>query len=252
MTTAFNPLEQLEQLKTQLQTKALSPSLVIDALIDMRGKRRFWDTTWWRNRRKQLIGSECQSCHTSEGPMVLQHFFHPRKISDLRHTLFMSLREKGFYLVEQKEVNLKGVGLRDACPHCGSVNIKYVRSEGLYKCYFAKCKQTSKWARRVPDPKEISARKKAARSETWHEAWNLFLADERVQFVIADVAIQDLQRYLQFSDVKTWCRKCAFMYDRKGKVICPKCYKGYRDPHYPTCYTCHQESAAPEPERRLA
>jgi hypothetical protein len=36
-----------------------------------------WHTKEWQATRKALIGDRCEQCGASEGPMVLQHHWHP-------------------------------------------------------------------------------------------------------------------------------------------------------------------------------
>jgi hypothetical protein len=48
-------------------------------------------------------------------------------------------------------------------------------------------------------------------------------------------------KYLSFEDTKTFCKKCAFNYDKRGMDLCPKCKVNYKKIQYETCVDCLPE-----------
>ena len=46
-----------------------------------------WDTKEWREKRAKLIDDHCGACGTTEGPMVLQHTWHPTGLKRLEGQL---------------------------------------------------------------------------------------------------------------------------------------------------------------------
>jgi len=49
---------------------------------------------------------------------------------------------------------------------------------------------------------------------------------------------KDYKRYMSGVDTVTFCKKCAFLMDRKNKKLCRICKKNYHDIYYDTCHTC--------------
>lgn len=44
-----------------------------------------WHTKEWKEMRSRLIGDRCEQCGSTEGPMVLQHHWHPPTFKQVLH-----------------------------------------------------------------------------------------------------------------------------------------------------------------------
>lgn len=49
-------------------------------------------------------------------------------------------------------------------------------------------------------------------------------------------------RYESCVDASTYCRKCAFMEDIRGKILCKWCEERWHDPRYSMCYQCYTKN----------
>ena len=45
-------------------------------------------------------------------------------------------------------------------------------------------------------------------------------------------------RYMSGEGTATFCKKCAFLWDVKGQLLCRKCRERYHDFSYETCFNC--------------
>ncbi|MDB4890470.1 MAG: hypothetical protein JWL61_2325 [Gemmatimonadetes bacterium] len=60
-----------------LQAGAVDPLGVHQRIIETVRGGRLWGTPEWKELRQRLIKDACEQCRTDEGPMTLQHLWHP-------------------------------------------------------------------------------------------------------------------------------------------------------------------------------
>jgi hypothetical protein len=66
-------LEDAEQFLLATSSKRNSVSRLMKCLED---SPKPWTTKYWKNERERIVGDKCDSCKSTEGPMVLQHKWH--------------------------------------------------------------------------------------------------------------------------------------------------------------------------------
>lgn len=87
-----------------------------------------WHTPEWRTMRDKLIKTSCEQCGKSEGPMVLQHMWHPPDIERIKKEVAFELGLiKECYAVHEesqrrsKELHdkyMSGEGTQTFCEKC--------------------------------------------------------------------------------------------------------------------------------------
>ena len=96
---------------------------------------------------------------------------------------------------------------RNICPTCGSINILARKTlSPKYRCNHCK--------------------------ELFEEH-----GDEIEKETLITV-IDEYLRYISLEDTVTFCKKCAFLWDKKGMDLCPVCKEKYKSIYNKTCYNC--------------
>lgn len=202
-----------------------------------------WHTKEWRVLRASLLGDECTQCGSQDKPFVLQHTWQPRKLSeiarDIRHE-FRLIYEAAHPMPEIDQPEPEKT--RDGCPSCCSISIYWRKTTQDWRCSKTQCKAVFKNPAAVPvlsaqQYDEWSAKQKEAK-QAWYEQFRED-TEEQVLSEALPMGFQEHDRYLTCKDTTTFCVKCAFMWDKRGKKLCTKC-KSFIPVHISEdqCFTC--------------
>lgn len=255
-------IEELKELKRRLEIGEISSEEAGNQLYADSNKKRSWTSKEWKEKREIVLKSACEQCGKTSKTLVAQHTFHPRK----RRLVFLEVCNKyGAELQknypmesmvadeEVYEIAKKGQTLKDLCPRCFSFNLSKRKTKTpIYSCNHCK----NEFDDVVTDlfPVFIDNRTNEvpnnARVNTYtdilyyiykNKMKNLLFEKHR-EDINRDtllILIDEYIRYLSFTDIVTFCNKCAFLWDVKKLKLCDKCKKNYHSLGYSMCQDCN-------------
>lgn len=217
--------------KILLENGELSSQDVIELMGILTYNYKSWRSQWWKDNQIGKIGLQCTQCGSQEKPLVLQHFFHPRKFMDI----YSNYRNEAFaFWKEQKSLpelsTIEILSERDGCPKCCSTSIYYRKSVSQWICHgkqnrrecgFVFDSPIKVMAKDVHATHDLKVKENQNRYEKFIEEYDL----ENIRKSAVSEWLQDNIRYLSFSDTTTFCKKCAFLWDMKGMAFCSNCDK---------------------------
>jgi len=251
---------------------------------------RQWTTGEWKALRERLIGNHCQQCETTTGPMVLQHFWHPATVDEIVRDLQSALREAAWTDYHQEYAASDGLQdlevldgpPRRGCPKCDGYSIqerKRTRGPGKimhrFRCMTVRNKQPC--GHEFDEPNTVQPTRvisvETQRRAAFEEFYNpVFRSLERQVYTTATMrAVEEFSLYMSGEGTATFCRRCAYMWDKRGLRLCMNCCDGWHTPaeelcgacrtgrryvlcatcgqerhsdKYPTCYTCRLSGGA--------
>lgn len=197
-----------------------------------------WTKADWKARRATLIQEACGACDAVDGPLVLQHIWHPAPFSECCAQIQAELLpaytkqhplppEPGPF--DPASAPPQPVQHRGSCPKCGSINIRQLKN-GPWSCKFkasqrGACKHlfdtpTMIEYRKFDEPGWLSHLESQHRWKgtqalrAWREAFLLEHGDV-IRKRAALISLEEHRRYvsLQPQDVVTRCKRCAFKED---------------------------------------
>lgn len=224
----------------------LTSQQVIEMMGDLTNNYKSWQSSYWKENRKELIGDHCVQCGTKEGVLVLQHFYHPVRFMNY----FNSIRSAAYHKWEQSKhfesiPNIDVFVERDGCPKCHSVAIRYRKSTSEWVCHGKKKQRecgnvfSSPMRVTVIDQHATSDLKKEKRKERYDQ----FLTEwdqEKDKRTAILMWFDGNIRYLSFVDTTTFCKKCAFLWDMKDMCYCHSCGKWHNK--FRDCPYCAKRS----------
>lgn len=283
-------LERLSELENLLRIGELHPLEVYAAVTSSIGAK-VWRSAHWKLQRAERLGDACNVCASNEGPLTLQHLWHPRVPSEVMDqalsadwATFLESFEPDTPRPMRPEKQFRKVQ-RATCPKCVSVAIqerKKKRPKFICRGTLAGRACLHEWDEshqelvEQPDTEanqrnyeEYYTRLRALRSRA-SEAFRETPAF-RVSATKGAIAIlADSRRYLSLEDTVTFCRRCAFLWDKKGLRPCIECGRRLAEPEsrcsecspdhvlcevcgarhhhrkYPTCLFCiHRQEPVP-------
>lgn len=214
-----------------------------------------WQRKEWRNQRKDFIKEQCEQCGSKQQPLVLQHFWHPKSYKKHIREIYPIYYQKVDGVYNENEISDKEIQdvlklfteTRDACPSCQKISINERKTmTPKYRC--GRCKiefdkpiklKFSTQHGVAPHPDEL--RKKLVREKTQLLAWEKYEVEIKTEAVIR--SIDDSIRYLTNweEDTKTFCKRCAFLWDKYRKKPCKVCGEKLVSTLMHACYKCQQE-----------
>jgi len=210
----------------EIQERYMSGGITFDEAIALLTSMPLsWRTKEWAERRAHKLDDKCSVCGTTE-KLQIQHLKHPRKIFQIRKDYIKNkLPEFEKVLVERHSKDmLKMLNSdrqeRDMCPVCSSLSARFVPSQNIWKCInrheFEKPKRGYYYPKaRTTDPE------KAYGGIFWKFVWELVRTDYQQdinQYTLTEY-INDSIEYMAMDHVKTCCKRCAFIEDKKAGLI---------------------------------
>ncbi|QOX81028.1 hypothetical protein FY034_18805 (plasmid) [Trichlorobacter lovleyi] len=220
-----------QKIKDDLLSGAITAKQAGEALSNL---PPIWQSAKWKKKRDEIIGNVCAKCGMSEGVMVAQHHWHPRKIRDIMYCLAQDAGVLLEFFIEEERrcagFEAEADILRECCPKCKSVSVTYRKKAQTWICHGSTGSVMSRRGLRVcghvfEKPEEIMAPSKQAKRvhaeqkrQVYDKAKARWWAEVEVRFARQAVLISldESERYLSLVDVKTYCKKCAFKEDKFG------------------------------------
>ena len=231
-------------------------------------KNRSWYTKDWKERRNAIIKDKCEQCGSTE-TLTLQHFLHPQKYLDIQRLVFQKYYEK--YLDENSsELNslvskddiltyIKNAPhkIKMVCPIC-SGNFYTRRKSPIHVCSRCKYEFDEPVSKDVPEyvddlvltekeKQEIRNLKKSSvkfYTDLYPSIIGTMVRNKYLNEIDKMTMLNYLDEnieYLSFKNTKTFCKKCAFNFDKMGRDLCPKCKENYKQIKYEYCVDCLPE-----------
>jgi len=211
-----------------------------DALDLLTNRQKPWTTKEWKEKRDLIIKDYCESCGSQDGPFVLQHTIQPAKFSDI----FSRIRYE-YYQAYSEGITFKYKGKikyidRESCPFCSSINLYFQKTKNIWKCNgkCGKCFEEPKYIQDV-DPvqkKDIQKKKKIFQDLNKLDFENKYMEEIGKKSVLESIVHHE--EYMSFKYTATFCKKCAFLWDKKGVKLCPVCKETYCSIHVDMCMHC--------------
>lgn len=201
--------------------------------------------------RETRLKDRCEQCGGSESPMVLQHVWHPPKFNELRQHVRAPLWEqfKWEYPLVVSKVDPSDL---PGCPKCNSAVIRHrKRLKPSWVCQGTKNGQRCGYE--FDEPILVKALTTAQRQEqsrleqeAYEARWQKFLQQygEEINVKTVLLSIDLNERYMSGEDTRTFCKKCAYMWDMRGCVLCESCKKEYHASYRDKCVRCDTENYA--------
>lgn len=200
-----------------------------------------WTTKEWKEQRKLLLASACESCGTTTPPLVLQHTWHPTPL----YKLFYAARKKyrgewdTWKVSHPIEVDLSSLTAdMDGCPRCGSTTIRYRKRVKTWMCVAKSagvtCGNVFESPMRVISPITVRTLERRAAQDQQDAFDEAFGIGRKA----VTRALEHQVRYLSLQDTKTLCKRCAFVEDRTRMILCIICKEKYHSKKYERCSSC--------------
>lgn len=212
----------------------------LDRLQPLITGNKSWYTKEWKKERDSIIKNACEQCGSTKQPMVLQHLAHPMSFGQI----FRALCGKDAWPNFKKEYDyILGKDLlidRPTCPSCGSINIHQLKTLkwSCYECHTKHDAPVIKPEFSKESLKELSKRRKDQHLQ--NERWRAF--QQQYGNMVGKQAVLEFidqsRKYLSFENTATFCRKCAFAWDKKGLRLCQKCKKNWHFIYTKQCKEC--------------
>lgn len=217
----------------------------LEAITSRKGKP--WQTKGWDALRNALLKDHCEQCGCGDPPLVLQHMWQPASFNELcahvRAPLWELYKQEVAVAIEELEPEE-----RDGCPKCGSTAIRFRKraSADIAWCCAGKkgqrvCGHEFGVPRRVraytPEQQRIiSTRKQEAYAKRF-EDFQVKFGDQIGREAVL-ISIELHQRYMSGERTKTFCKKCAYLWDVKQQTLCQVCKTNYHTFYETKCSVC--------------
>ena len=226
-------LEDMRATLRDLVAGRIAPSQAFEIL--QRDGRPLYRRPEFRELRERRIEGACAQCGEREGPLVLQHLRQPPAfrytVRNARGEAFRAWQEThprpDFSALPQIETSV--------CPACGLKSFyRRATMKVPYRCTQFGHEFTEPGVRSDPDPEMAGA--------LWNNYLGEFEAECRESYEReATIAVlRGCIAYLEGANVTTLCKKCAYMADVNGMVLCSVCGEHWHSAMYASCYACNQ------------
>ena len=193
-----------------------------------------WTTKEWKKNRANLLNDHCENCNSTITPFVLQHTKQPPEFAKVYDWFANNLLINSTENFEQ-EVNKKineaiklelstNFEMRESCPQCRTINIrirktmlpkyscinKHLFDETVISKYYIKS-QTTNLAFVTKKSGDILAQIILYKMRRDFSENNDFEIGRKALLI----SLQESIKYWEFKNIKTLCKKCAFLEDQK-------------------------------------
>jgi hypothetical protein len=223
--------------------------------------RRLWHTREWRELRSRLIKDRCDQCGSPSPPFTLQHLRkHPRPSTLLRAKTNSAFHDYRAVHPEQRPPQpTTPEGTKLLCPTCRQRAIPYKNTSKGYYCKPSPSNQNR--PHQFPEPLTGPPELTRAQWDAWRTASDNAYQLHRAAWLTAHEAelgqetarqvLQNLRHYLTGEGTATYCKRCAYLADKRDVTLCAICHQHYHPREYATCYTCRPD-AQPTTDRQAA
>lgn len=196
-----------------------------------------WQLKDWKIKRSLLLKESCEQCGGKDN-LVLQHKWQPPSHQAIRvkveNDIILKMIREG---KEASYAELPALQNPDffvrACPNCH----RQAFSERKTMSPRFRCPQCT----HIFDQPvlRLNMQMKAVQAATiTHRRFILNKYSREISSTIEEKKEEYHQRYISCKDTVTYCKKCAYLEDIHGKLLCSSCKKVYHPKQFKTCYEC--------------
>lgn len=212
-----------------------------------------WQTEYWKKRRKELIKDTCELCDSTKQPMVLQHMWQPSSYKNRIREIYATYLEEeklkdSIPVVNDSEIQSyldQFTDFKEVCPSCQMRSLsKRKTMKPTYRC--VKCNHEFDEPKMVPyhprlgvAPSFEKVRQGMANKRLQEYIWNTYGNEIKKRAILK--GIEEHKRYMSMEDTKTFCKKCAFLWDKKQKKVCDVCKDTLIPIVMHACYKCQKD-----------
>lgn len=210
----------------QIRDAYLSGSITFDdAVRQLTEMPCSWKTKEWAERRAQKLEDKCCVCGATDN-LQIQHTKHPRKLFDIRRAYIDKMLPDISIVVNNKhgkDINKiadKDKVERDMCPTCGVISVRFVPSQKIWKCSKNHEFEAPKRGAYYPKAKTTDPNK-AKGGLFWKYVWDVVrneYQDDINRYSLTEYANDSIE-YIAMTHVKTCCKRCAFIEDKRAGLI---------------------------------
>ena len=216
---------------------------------ERQSKYQPWETKEWKERRAKILKDACECCGSTENLMI-QHGWKPESYKELWNKSKILIESQGHHYSSMKNTELVHVD-SPSCPRCHSSSIRKLKS-GKFKCCNSKLKIVTEFFkdRSLPNvtkiikvgeegpsfshetpEKFIFLRKEKCNKEfdtpiMIHRLENMTEFGKRKKKINEEITklikhdatkewVTQTIDYHNLKNVKTYCKNCAFLEDKK-------------------------------------
>lgn len=211
-----------------------------------------WQTEYWKKRRNELIKQTCEQCDSTKQPMVLQHMWQPSSYRNhVReiYALFLEEEKLKGNVSEVKEEEIRSyldqfTETKEACPSCGLRSLsKRKTMKPTFRC--VKCSHEFDEPKVVPyhpilgvAPSFKQVKQGMTNNRLQNYIWETFGDEIKKRAILK--GIEEHKRYMSLEDTKTFCKRCAFLWDKKRRKVCNICKDTLIPIEMHACYKCQK------------
>lgn len=240
-------MQQLEMIKNALLAGQMTYEEAADLIYNGKNTKP-WHTKEWKEIRQARLKDYCEQCKTKQEPLVLQHMRKTKPyqffITEKYQEILVQEIDKGIDYEEIKDqveqYLLENMEKRNVCPSCQSINIRE-RKTITPKFSCIKCKHEfdeplyrEDYLRGGSSVEDII--NKIGEKKIREKVWDLHSEEIRTYAIIK--SIEEFERYISCIDTVTFCKKCAFLWDKKGMKLCDHCKIKYHGIGRKCCQEC--------------
>jgi len=200
-----------------------------------------WGTKEWKDLRARHLKDSCENCGSCEKPLVIQHKKQPISFKVFydeimsKHIDYHKIRQD---VVTNKITRTlfidflnKNSELRSACPECNNISVREKKTIGKFICANKHIFETPKKimyckpARTSNKDKAIDWAINRLVSDLIYEEVKI-IRNQNDNIVGKEALLKSIQEsieYREFKYVKTCCKRCAFIEDKKRGYVKIKC-----------------------------
>jgi len=253
-------ISRLEELKLLLNENKIDSETVKNEIFS--SKTKSWHNKEWCERKEIFLKTACEQCGNTQD-LIVQHMWHPDVYGKFVYNACILFYEKFRKehpmedLIQDNDVliYIESIEKRilSVCPNCG-YQVLQIRKNKLPKYRCARCHFECEEPQVVNYPVLIDDRNNYQNDHKPYElsfertkfylyekqsieAAKIFYRNEIDQMALIAYIDENI-RYLNFNGAVTWCKRCAFNFDRNHADLCPKCKKNYKKIGYKICREC--------------
>lgn len=242
MTIPERQIETIQDIRGAFSKKEITAREAASLIGEVSVKKP-WHTKEWVIERNRLIEDACTQCGSQKPPLVLQHTWQPQKLSRIAQEIRQNLlpdyeRQHPFPQLTPPEPEWQ----REGCPRCHKFSFYWRKTTEDWRCANQHCKHVFENPVNVPILSPHQQAEWYPVVEAAEEKWKLEFRETTEEQVLAEalqITFAEHDRYISLKDTTTFCKKCAFLWDIKGKRMCSKCRSFipiHLDESY--CFTC--------------
>lgn len=254
-------------LREQLIGNKLTVSQTFDQLKQF---PKPWETSAWKRESLKNRKQHCEQCGSKEGIMNLIHLRQPLPFYELKNWIssrfFHDFCEQNMIKEQIAEIQVteaeiqdfkeKNTETRNACPKCKRVSIQKRKTiKPLFRCIncgfeFDEPLKANfiKIFNKTSDNLDLKKLLTFYKQESYFKQIKKVFSDNNDEYfgkLALIIGFNETEKYVAFTNTVTFCKRCAYLKNMQGQLLCLECNKAYFNfSSYENCYECSSKKDA--------